>query len=324
MSNTTRRSTALAALLALAAPSALAQGAYPTQPIRVIVPFAAGTSDTLARLVGAEMSKELGQPIVVENRPGAGGNIGAEACARATPNGYVICIGTISSHAINPAIFPRLPYDNLRDFAPITQLAQQPNALAVTRDFPARTVAELVAHLKSKPRGDVAFGTSGVGTSVHLAGTLFGQLTGTEMTHVPYRGSGQVAAALLGGELPVAFDNFSSVWPLAQEGRLRVLAVTSPERSPSAPDLPAVAETVPGFVSLSWHGMFAPAGTPEAIVARLNRAAVAALAVPSVATRLGDLGITPVGSAPDAFRAFVASETERWGKVAREAGIRIE
>ena len=319
------RRTAAAALLPLASPpGAFAQeAAYPSQPVRVIVPFSAGTSDTVARLVGTEMGKALGQPVVVDNRPGAGGNLGSEACARARPDGHTVCLGTISSHAINPAIYPRIPYDNLRDFAPITQLASQPNALAVTPDFPARTVPELVAALKSKP-GQFNFGSSGVGTSVHLAGALFAQLSGTTLEHVPYRGSGQVTTALLSGELPMAFDNFSSVWPFAREGKLRILGVTSLARSPAAPDIPAVAETLPGFESLSWHGLFAPAKTPPSAVERLHREAVAALASPAVSARFGELGITPVGNSPEEFRAFVAAETQRWGAVAKRANISME
>ncbi|WP_137176773.1 tripartite tricarboxylate transporter substrate binding protein [Roseomonas sp. AR75] len=315
----------LAGLLSLAALPALAQGRpWPSQPIRVIVPFAAGTSDTVARLVTGEMGKAMGATFVIENRPGAGGNIGSEACARANPDGYTICLGTISSHAINPAIYPRLPYDVARDFAPITQLAAQPNALAVTPSLPVRTVPELVAYLKARPARDVAFGTSGVGTSIHLAGALFGQLTGTELEHVPYRGSAGVATALMSGELPMAFDNFSSVWPLAQEGKLRILGVTSLQRAPAAPDIPAVAESVPGFESLSWHGLFAPSRVAPEIVARLNQEAVKALRTEAVAGRFQALGITPVGSSPDQFRSFVASETQRWGEVARRAQIRIE
>jgi tripartite-type tricarboxylate transporter receptor subunit TctC len=324
----TRRSlaaaTALLSVAALSASPALAQGrAYPTQPIRVIVPFSAGTSDTVARLVGQQMSQSLGQPLVVESRPGAGGNIGSEACARAAPDGYTICLGTISSHAINPSIFTRMPYDNLRDFAPITQLASQPNALAVTNDLPARNVQELITLLRSKP-GQFNYGSSGVGTSIHLAGALFSQLTGAQMEHVPYRGSGQIMTALLTGELPLAFDNFSSAWPFAREGKIRVLGVGSLQRSPTAPDVPTIAETVPGFESLSWHGFFAPAATPPEIVARLNKEAVAALRSETVAARFRELGITPVGNTPDEFRAFVASETQRWGDVARKADIRVE
>jgi tripartite-type tricarboxylate transporter receptor subunit TctC len=313
----------VAALPALA-PSALAQGAaYPNQPIRVIVPFSAGTSDTVARLVGQQMSQTLGQPLVVESRPGAGGNIGSDACARAPADGYTICLGTISSHAINPAIYTKMPYDNLRDFAPITQLASQPNALAVTMDLPAKNVAELITLMKQRP-GALNYGSSGVGTSIHLAGALFTQMTSTQAEHVPYRGSGQIMTALLTGELPMAFDNFSSAWPFARDQKIRILGVTSLERSPSAPDIPAVAETLPGFESLSWHGLFAPAATPPDIVARLNKEAVAALANPTVAARFKELGITPVGNSPEAFRSFIASETQRWGKVAKDAQIRIE
>jgi tripartite-type tricarboxylate transporter receptor subunit TctC len=321
----TRRLLIAATLSLAAALPALAQTRpWPSQPIRVVVPFAAGTSDTVARLVTAEMSRTLGQPFVIENRPGAGGNIGAEACARATPDGYTICLGTISSHAINPAIYPRLPYDVARDFAPITQLAAQPNALVVANNVPAQTVPEFIAMLRARPARDVPFATSGVGTSVHLAGTLFGQMTGTELEHVPYRGSAQIMTALLSGELPVAFDNLSSVLPFARDGKLRILGVTSLQRAAAAPEIPAVAETVPGFESLSWHGLFTQSRVPAEIVARLHREAVAALATPAVASRFTELGITPVGSSPDDFRSFVASETRRWGEVARRAQIRLD
>jgi tripartite-type tricarboxylate transporter receptor subunit TctC len=321
-------SAAAAAMLTLlgplAASPAAAQGRpYPTQPIRVIVPFSAGTSDTVARLVGQKMSETLGQPLVVESRPGAGGNIGSEACARAAPDGYTICLGTISSHAINPSIFVKMPYDNLKDFAPITQLAAQPNALAVTNDLPAKNIQELIALLKANP-GKYNYGSSGVGTSIHLAGALFSQLTGTEMEHVPYRGSGQIMTALLTAELPLAFDNFSSAWPFAKESKIRILGVTSATRSQAAPEIPTIAETVPGFESLSWHGFFAPAGTSPEIVARLNKEAVAALRSDTVAARFRELGITPVGSSPEEFRTFMASETKRWGDVARKANIQVD
>ncbi|MDO9709743.1 Bug family tripartite tricarboxylate transporter substrate binding protein [Paracraurococcus lichenis] len=313
----------LAATLGLAALPARAEAPWPNQPIRLIVPFSAGVSDTIARLVGTEMSKSLGQPIVVENKAGAGGNIGSDACARATPDGTTFCLGTISSHAINPAITPRMPYDVARDFAPITQLASQPNAIAVANDLPAKSIPELVAFLKRKP-GELAFGTSGVGTSVHLAGALFMQMTGTRIEHVPYRGSGQVTTALMTGELPMAFDNLSSVLPFAREGKFRILGVTSLQRSPAAPEIPTVAESVPGFESLSWHGFFAPAKVPPAIIARLHDEAVAALQNPAVAQRFRELGITPVGNTPEEFRAFVAGETARWGEVARRANISLD
>lgn len=306
--------------IGLAAPAA-AQG-WPSQPVRLLIPFAAGTTDTVARLVTAEMAKTLPATIVAENRPGAGGALGAEACARAAPDGYTLCMGTISSHAINPAIMARLPYDVARDFAPVTQLAAQPNAIAVSNNFPARDIPTLIARLRE--RGDEAFGTSGVGTSVHLAGALFAQMAGVSLTHVPYRGSAGVATALMSGELPMAFDNLSSVLPLAQEGKLRVLAVTSSTRNPAAPDIPALAETLPGFESVSWHGLFAPAAVPAPIIARLHQSAVAALATPAVRDRFAALGITPVGSTPADFTRFIAAETTRWGGVARAANIRLD
>jgi tripartite-type tricarboxylate transporter receptor subunit TctC len=327
MPHLTRRlaTTAFLSVAALAAPwAAVAQTAWPSQPVRLIVPFSAGVSDTIARLVSTEMSKALGQPIVVENRAGAGGTIGSEACARALPDGSTFCLGTISSHAINPAITPKMPYDVAKDFAPVTQLASQPNAIAVANDFPARSIPELVATLKKRKPGDVAFGTSGVGTSVHLAGALFMQMTGTEIEHVPYRGSGQVTTALMTGELPMAFDNLSSVLPFAREGKFRLLGVTSAQRSQAAPEIPAVAEAVPGFESLSWHGFFAPAKVPAPIIARLHREAVAALGSPGVAARFEELGIASVGNSPEEFGRFVAAEGARWGEVARRANIRLD
>jgi len=311
------------ALAAMPLPS-LAQDAWPNRPIRMIVPFAAGgTTDLIGRLVGAEVSRRLGQPVVVENRAGAGGNIGAEACARAAADGYTLCMGTISSHAINPSIYPRIPFDNIRDFAPVALMGSQPNMLVVANNVPARTVPELVALMKAQP-GRINYGSSGVGTSIHLAGELFTQLTGTEAVHVPYRSSGQIMTDMLGGTLPMAFDNFSSGWPHAREGRIRAIGVGSLQRVPQAPDVPTLAESLPGFESVSWHGLFAPAATPRPVVERLNREVMAALASPEVTLRYEELGITPGRLSPDEFRAFVAQQTEQWGAVARRANIRVE
>ncbi|WP_439549555.1 Bug family tripartite tricarboxylate transporter substrate binding protein [Falsiroseomonas sp.] len=314
---------ALAASAALPMPAFAQARPWPSQPIRVIIPFAAGVTDTLGRLVTLEMGRKLGQTFVAENRPGAGGNIGAEACARAAPDGNTICMGTISSHAINPAIMARMPYDNLRDFAPITQLSHQPNALVINNDVPARTLAEFIALVKARP-GFFSYATSGVGTSTHLAGEAFAQMVGAEVVHVPYRGSGGVMTAVMSGETPMSFDNLSSVLPLAREGRIRLIGVGSKERIAAAPDVPAIAEALPGFESLSWHGLFAPANTPPAIVTRLHAEAVAALREPALAARLTELGFTLVGSSPDEFRAFIAAETQRWGDVARRANLRVE
>ncbi|WP_426957127.1 Bug family tripartite tricarboxylate transporter substrate binding protein [Muricoccus radiodurans] len=304
--------------------AATAQENWPQRPIRMIIPFAAGgVTDMVGRVVGAEMSKRLGQPVVVDNRVGAGGNIGADACAKAAPDGYTICMGTISSHAINAAIYPRMPFDNVRDFAPIALLGTQPNILVVSNALPVRTVQELVDYMKARP-GQMNYGSSGVGTSIHLAGELLLQMTGTQAVHVPYRSSGQIMTDILAGQLPMSFDNFSSAWPHAREGRMRALGVGSRERSPSAPDVPAVAETLPGFESLSWHGVFAPAAVPAPVRERLVREARAALASPDVLARFNDVGITPGTLFGEEFRGFVASETQRWGEVARRANIRAE
>lgn len=297
---------------------------WPSRPIRMIVPFAAGgTTDLIGRLVGTEMSKRLGQPIVVDNRAGAGGNIGADACAKAAPDGYTICMGTISSHAINASIYPRIPFDNLKDFAPVALLGSQPNMLVVSNSVQARNVPELIALMKQRP-GQINYGSSGVGTSIHLAGELFTQVTGTEAVHVPYRSSGQIMTDILAGTLPMAFDNFSSGWPHAKEGRVRPLGVGSLQRVPQAPDVPTIAETLPGFESVSWHGLFAPAAVPRPVVERLNREALAALGTPEVRARFDELGITPGTMAPDAFGSFVAEQTQRWGEVARRAKISVE
>ncbi|MBE9606483.1 tripartite tricarboxylate transporter substrate binding protein [Acetobacteraceae bacterium H6797] len=297
---------------------------WPTRPIRVIVPFGAGgTTDLVARLVGQEVSKALGQPLVMENRVGAGGNIGSDACAKATPDGYTLCMGTISSHAINASVYPKIPFDNLRDFAPIALLGSQPNLLVVANSVPAKTLPELIALMKAQP-GQFNFGSSGVGTSTHLAGELLLQMTGTQAVHVPYRSSGAIMTDVLSGILPMTFDNFSSAWPHAREGRMRAIAVGSPERAPQAPDVPTVAETLPGFVSISWHGLFAPAATPRPIVERLNREVRAALQTADIKARYNELGITPADYTPEAFADFVAAETKRWGDVARRANIRAE
>jgi len=260
---------------------------------------------------------------VVDNRAGAGGNIGADACAKAAPDGYTLCMGTISSHAINASIYPRIPFDNIRDFAPLALLGSQPNMLVVSNNVPARTIPELIALMKAQP-GRINYGSSGVGTSIHLAGELFTQITGTDAVHVPYRSSGQIMTDILAGTLPMAFDNFSSGWPHAREGRVRPLGVGSLQRVPQAPDVPTIAETLPGFESVSWHGLFAPAATPRPIVDRLNQEALAALASPEVKARFDELGITAGTFAPDAFRDFVAEQTRRWGEVARKANIRVE
>jgi tripartite-type tricarboxylate transporter receptor subunit TctC len=290
----------------------------------VIVPFGAGgTTDLTARVIGQPISAALGQPWVVENRAGAGGNVGSEACARSAPDGYTLCIGTISSHAINASVYARMPYDNLRDFVPIAVVSIQPNALFVPVTSPAANVAELVAAMKAQP-GRFNYASSGVGTSIHLAGALFTQLTGTTAEHVPYRSSSELMTALMAGDVQIAFDNLSSGLPHVRAGRLRLLGVASPQRASIAPEAPTIAETLPGFESLTWGVLFAPANTPGAIVQRLNREVIAAIRTPDVTTRYAELGITAPPMTPDAVADFVAAETRRWGEVARRADIRAE
>ncbi|PZW37733.1 tripartite-type tricarboxylate transporter receptor subunit TctC [Humitalea rosea] len=323
-----RRSfTALAMLglaLASASPSGAQEAGWPNRAIRVIVPFGAGgTTDLTARLLAPEMGRRLGQPWVVENRAGAGGNVGSDACAKAAPDGYTLCIGTISSHAINAAVYPRMPYDNLRDFAPIALISLQPNALFVPASSPANNVADLIALMRAQP-GAFNYASSGVGTSIHLAGALFTQATGTTAEHVPYRSSGQLMTELMAGNVQMAFDNISSGLPHVRDGRMKLLGVASPERVDIAPEAPTIAETLPGFESLTWGALFAPAGTPAAVIARLNRETNAALTSPEVAARFAQLGITTRAQTPEDVGAFVAAETRRWGEVAQRAGIRAE
>jgi len=288
----------------------------------MIVPFAAGVTDSIGRLVGSELQRALGQPIIVDNRPGAGGAIGAEACARAPADGHTICMGTISTHAINPAIMPRISYDNLRDFVPITQLTEQPNAIVVHPAFRARDLETFITEVR-QARQPHPYATSGVGTSTHLAGALFALLAGGTLEHVPFRGSGEVMTAVISGQVPIAFDNLSSVVPFVREGRVRLIGVGSSSRLREFPDIPAIAEALPGFVSVSWHGLFAPAATPAPIIARLHQEAVSALRTPAISQRLADLGVNPVGSSPEEFRAFIASETNRWREVARRIDLRL-
>ncbi|GGJ05432.1 Bug family tripartite tricarboxylate transporter substrate binding protein [Neoroseomonas lacus] len=304
--------------------SVAAQDAWPSRPIRVIVPFGAGgTTDLTARIVGAPLAQRLGQPWVVENRAGAGGNVGSDACAKAPPDGYTLCVGTISSHAINNAVYARMPYDNLRDFAPIALISLQPNALFVPASSTANSVAELVAQMRAHP-GQFNYASSGVGTSIHLAGALFTQLTGTTAEHVPYRSSGQLMTELMAGNVQMAFDNISSGLPHVRAGTMKLLGVASPARVAIAPDAPTIAETLPGFESLTWGVLFAPAGTPRPIIERLNREVNAVLQMPEVASRFAELGITTRALTPDEVAAFVAAETRRWGEVARRANIRAE
>ena len=323
-----RRRTVLQALGASAASialPALAQPAWPSRPIRYIVPFApGGTTDILARVVGEKLGPILGQTIVIENKPGQGGSVGAAELARAAPDGHTIGGGTISSHAINATLYDKLPYDPVTSFAPITMYATQPNVLLVHPSVPAATLREFIALLKASP-GKYVYGSAGNGTSQHISGELFKAMAGVQMQHVPYRGSGQMVPELLGGTLPVAFDNIATGIPHMKTGKLRALAVTTARRSSVAPDVPTMAESgLTGYELSSWQAVFAPAGTPPAIVDRLYTEIGRILRMPDVAKRLGDLGLDLSGMAPAELAAVIRADVPRLGKVVRDSGAKAD
>ena len=318
---------AFSAVLALVAAPGLAQTTsnWPNKPIRYIVPFApGGTTDILARTIGERLGAALGQPIVVENKPGQGGSIGAAELARAAPDGYTIGGGTISSHAINATLYDKLSYDPITSFAPITMYATQPNVLLVHPSVPARNLAEFIALLKANPN-KYAFGSAGNGTSQHISGELFKVMAGVSMQHIPYRGSGQMMPELLGGTLPVAFDNIATAVQHVNAGKLRALAVTSATRSVVSPDVPTMAEAgLAGYDISSWQAVFAPAGTPAPIIDRLYTEISRILKTPDIQKRLGDLGLNVSEMTPSQLTAVIKTDVPRLGKIVKETGARAD
>ena len=319
---------AIGAALALVAAPAIAQtppSNWPNKPIRYIVPFApGGTTDILARTVGERLGAALGQPIVVENRPGQGGSIGAAELARAAPDGYTIGGGTISSHAINATLYDKLSYDPVTSFAPITMYATQPNVLLVHPSVPAKNVTEFIALLKANPN-KYAFGSAGNGTSQHISGELFKVMAGVSMQHIPYRGSGQMMPELLGGTLPVAFDNIATAVQHVNAGKLRALAVTSATRSVVSPDVPTMAEAgLVGYDISSWQAVFAPAGTPAPIIERLYAEISRILKTLDIQKRLSDLGLNVSDMTPSQLTAVIKSDVPRLGKIVKETGARAD
>jgi tripartite-type tricarboxylate transporter receptor subunit TctC len=304
--------------------SALAQ-AWPSKPIKYIVPFApGGTTDILARTIGEKLSVALGQPVVIENKPGAGGGVGADVTAKAAPDGYTIMGGTISTHAINASLYANLPYDPVKDFAAVTLIARVPNLLVINPEIPAKNVAELIALMKANP-GKFTFASSGNGTSQHLSGELFKSMAGVEMQHIPYKGSPPALQDVVGGQVSMTFDNITTAWPLAKAGKLRALAVTTAKRSSVAPEVPTLAESgLPGFEIGSWQGVFAPAGTPPEIVKRLNAEIVKILNLPDVREKLVALGAEPVGDTPEQFSAYVKTEVVKWSDIVRKSGAKVD
>ena len=316
--------TLCAVLLCLAATLAFAQ-AYPNKPVRLVVPFPpGGTTDILARSVAQKLYEAWGQQVLIDNRPGAGGNIGTEIVAKAVPDGYTLLMGTVGTHAINSSLYSRLPFDPVKDFAPVTLVASVPNVLVVHPSLPAKSVKELIALIKAKP-GELTFASSGNGTSIHLAGELFKSMTGTTMLHIPYKGSAPALTDLLGGQTNMMFDNLPSSIQHIKSGKLRALAVTSSHRSSALPDVPTVAESgVPGFEASSWFGVLAPAGTPREIVNKINADIVKALSAPEIRERLSGQGAEPVGNTPEQFAAYIKAESAKWAKVVKESGAKVD
>ncbi|MEO8675947.1 MAG: tripartite tricarboxylate transporter substrate binding protein [Casimicrobiaceae bacterium] len=315
---------ALGALLALAAIVASAQ-TYPAKPIRLVVPFPpGGATDILARDVAQKLTEAWGQQVIVDNRPGAGGNIGSELVAKAAPDGYTLEMGTVGTHAINASLYAKMPYDHVKDFAPVILVAGVPNVLVVNPALPANSVAELIAYAKANP-GKLNFASSGNGTSIHLSGELFKFMAGVQMTHVPYKGSAPALQDLLGGQVQLMFDNLPPSLPQIKAGKLRALAVTSLTRAPALPDVPTMAEAgLPGFEASSWFGVLAPAGTPPAIVTKLNAEIAKWLATPEAKERLSKQGANAAGGTPEDFAKHIAAETAKWAKVVKDSGAKID
>ena len=324
-----RRSLVAFAAAALAARSLRAQGAWPTRTVRIVVPFApGGTTDILARALAPELAKAFGQGFIVDNRAGAGGNLGADIVAKSPPDGYTLVMGTVGTQAINPSLYPKMPYDAAKDFAPVTLVAGVPNVLVMN---PAKAkaagitdVRSLIAYARANP-GKLNMASSGNGTSIHLAGELFKSMTGTYMVHFPYKGSGPALLDLVGGTMDLMFDNLPSALPHVKAGKLVALAVTSSARSAALPAVPTVAEAgVKGFEATSWFGLLAPAGTPADIVQRIQQESAKALASPALRERLLSQGAIPGGMPPAEFGRFIATETKKWAAVVKSSGAKVD
>jgi tripartite-type tricarboxylate transporter receptor subunit TctC len=326
---TTRR-TFLSALPALAAtaglsPVAYAQATWPSKPVRIVVPFpAAGTTDILARALAPELQRVFGQPFVVDNKPGAGGNIGAGEVARAPADGHVLVMGTVGTHSINGSLYAKMPYDMVKDFTPVTLIASTPNLLVVNNDVPAKNLQELIALAKAKP-GQLTFGSPGIGTSVHVSGELFNSLAGVKTQHIPYKGRQFAIPDLLGGQITMMFDNMPSAIPVVREGKLRAIGVTSSKRSASAPEIPTIAEQgLPGFEATSWFAVFAPAGTPRPVVDRLHAEIVRIFNLPDVQAKMKTLGLDPILGGPEELAKTQQAEIVKWAKVIKDSGAKAE
>jgi tripartite-type tricarboxylate transporter receptor subunit TctC len=298
--------------------------AWPERPVKFVVPFAAGgTTDILGRLVAQKLSEEYGQQFVVENKPGAGGNIAADFVAKSDPDGYTFIVGTPGTHAINKYVQKNMPYDPIKDIQPVTIIARVPNLMSVNPEVPAKSVAEFIALAKSKP-GQLFYGTPGLGSTAHLATELFKSMTGIDIVHVPYKGSAPALTDLVAGRVHVMIDNLPAVLPFAENGNVRPLAISTAERWPLLPNIPSIAETVKGYDAASWFTVAAPAKVPKDIVMKLNASIIKYIKSPDGIERIRKLGGEPIGNTPEDMQAFVISETEKWGKVAEFAKIKPE
>ena len=315
----------------LVAPSIFAQAAWPgAKPVKIIVPFApGGTTDILARAIAPELSKAFGQAFVVENRTGAGGNIGADAVAKSPADGYTLLMGTVGTHGINKALYAKMPYDSEKDFAPITLVADVPNVMVMNTDKAAaldiKNVADFVRYARANP-GKLSMASAGNGTSIHLAGELFKSMTGTFMPHIPYRGSGPAMLDLVGGNVDVMFDNLPSAMPQIKGGKLKAFGVTSAQRSVALPDVPTIEQAGPvkGYEASSWFGLLAPAGTPPDIVLRIQQEVAKSFTNPAIKEKLLAQGAVPGGNTPQQFSAFITAEHKKWARVVKESGAKVD
>lgn len=319
-----RRALGAAAAMTLAAPAIGRAQSFPSRPVRIVVPYApGGGADTVARIIQPALQEALGQGVIVENRPGAGGMIGDEVVAKAAPDGHTLLMGAFA-HAVNPSLHAKMAYRTPDDFAPISLLVVVPELLVAAQNFPPKNVAELVALAKAQP-GKLSYASSGNGSAQHLAAELFKLRTGTDIQHIPYKGGGQAIIDVAAGHVPFYFGNMSAAWPHAKAGRVRALAVTSPKRSPAAPDVPTLAEAgVVGCEISEWNALLAPAGTPPAVIERLHRDVAKIMAEPAMRQRLADLGAEAVGSTPPELAAFLRAEIAKWADVVKTANIKAD